>query len=200
MTGMASVGEITHLLREVEAGREGARDKLWAAVYADLERMAHSYLHRHFGDQAEAITLQPADLVNESLLKLIQQRTKYDNSGHFLAIASRVMLRVLIDYRRRRGAAKRGGGDAHITLVLDEQQVAGRESPPSVIEVGRLGTALETLESLSARKADVVKLRVIWGLDLDQVAESLGVSRSTVGRDWRFAKAWLAEEVRLAQP
>ena len=77
MTGMASVGEITHLLREVEAGREGARDKLWAAVYADLERMAHSYLHRHFGDQAEAITLQPADLVNESLLKLIQQRTKY---------------------------------------------------------------------------------------------------------------------------
>ncbi len=110
------------------------------------------------------------------------------------------MLRVLIDYRRRRGAAKRGGGDGHITLVLDEQQVAGRGTRPSVIEVGRLGTALETLESLSPRKADVVKLRVIWGLDLDQVAESLGVSRSTVGRDWRFARAWLAEEVRLAQP
>jgi RNA polymerase sigma factor (TIGR02999 family) len=193
-----AVGKITLLLREVEGGREGALDQLMAVVYAELERMAHCYLRRHFGDRAEAITLEPAALVNESFLKLIRQRNRYDNSGHFFTIASRVMLRVLIDYRRRRAASIRGGGRTHITLVLDEQQIAGRERRTASIEVEQLAEALEKLEALSPRKADVVKMRVIWGLDLEQVAEALEVSISTVSRDWRFAKAWLSETVGLA--
>jgi len=186
--------QITRLLREVEAGREGAMDELMAEVYSDLQRMAESYLRKQFGDQAKAITLEPAALVNESFLKLIQQRSRYDNRGHFFAIASRSMLRVLIDYRRRRGAAKRGGAGTHITLVLDERKIADHQTRTEVIEVEQLSAVLDTLETLSPRKADVVRLRVIWGLDLGQIAVSLDVSRSTVERDWRFAKAWLAEQ------
>ena len=195
---MVAVGRITLLLSEVEHGREGALDELMALVYAELERMAQAYLRKHFGSRAKAITLEPAALVNESFLKLIQQRNRYDNSGHFFAIASRVMLRVLIDYRRRRDASRRGGRRTHITLVLDEHQVAGRERQTAAIEVEQLGDALEKLEALNPRKADIVKMRVIWGLDLGQMAEALDVSTSTVSRDWRFAKAWLSETVGLA--
>lgn len=197
---MASVGEITLLLREADAGREGALDELAAVVYADLERMAHSYLRKQFGDRARSITLDTSALVNESFLKLIRQRARFDNRGHFFAIATRMMLRVLVDYRRRRAAAKRGGADTHITLVLDDHQIEGRAPAPGMdlIEVEHLAMAFDKLEALSPRKADVVRMRVIWGLDLGQIAESLDVSPSTVDRDWRFSKAWLAEEVGLA--
>ena len=197
---MVAVGRITLLLRQVEGGHKEALDELMALVYTDLERMAGSYLRKHFGNRAEAITLEPAALVNESFLRLIRQRNRYDNSGHFFAIASRVMLRVLIDYRRRRDASIRGGGRSRITLVLDEQQIAGRERRTPPIEVERFTEALEKLEALSPRKADVVKMRVIWGLDLEQISESLDVSIATVSRDWRFAKAWLSEAVGLANP
>ena len=195
---MASVGQITLLLREAEAGREGAVDELTALVHADLERMAHRYLRKQFGDRARSITLDTSALVSESFLKLIRQRARFDNRGHFFAIATRMMMRVLIDYRRRRAAAKRGGADTHITLTLDEHQVEGHDSRPDQIEVEHLATALDKLESLSRRKADVVRMRVIWSLDLGQIAESLDISPSTVERDWRFSKAWLAEEVGLA--
>ena len=197
---MVAVGKITLLLRQVEDGRQGALDELMTLVYADLERMAGSYLRKHFGSRAEAITLEPAALVNESFLRLIRQRNKYDNSGHFFTIASKVMLRVLIDYRRRRNASMRGGGRTHVTLVLDEQQIAGRERRTPPIEVEQFTEALEKLEALSPRKADLVKMRVIWGLDLEQISESLDVSIATVSRDWRFAKAWLSETVGLANP
>jgi len=198
---MVEVGRITRLLRQVEGGRDGALDDLMDLVYAELQCMARSYLRKHFGNQAEAITLEPAALVNESFLRLLQQRTRYDNSGHFFAIASRVMLRVLIDYRRQR-AAKRGGGRTRITLVLDEQQVAGREPRVDAMEVEQLANALERLEVLSPRKADVVRMRVIWGFDLQQIAESLDLSVSTVTRHWRFAKTWLSEAVasRIGKP
>ncbi len=195
---MVAVGQITLLLRQVEGGREGALDELMALVYAELERMAGSYLQKQFGNRAEAITLEPAALVNESFLRLIRQRNRYDNSGHFFTIASKVMLRVLIDYRRRRNASMRDGGRSRITLVLDEQQIAGRERRIPPIEIEQFTDALEKLEALSPRKADLVKMRVIWGLDLKQISESLDVSIATVSRDWRFAKAWLSEAVGLA--
>ena len=108
------------------------------------------------------------------------------------------MLCVLIDYRRRRAASMRGGSRTHITLVLDEHQVAGRERRAAAIEVEQLADALEKLEALSPRNAATVKMRVIWGLDLEQIAEALDVSISTVSRGWRFAKAWLSETVGLA--
>ena len=193
---MVGAGDITLLLREVETGRAGALDRLMAAVYSDLTQRALIHLRKQFGDRAEAITLEPAALVNESFMKLIRQRKAYDNRGQFFAIATRLMLRVLVDYRRKRNAAKRGGADTHITLVLDERQVAeGSQRRLDLIEVEELTEALEKLESLDPRKAEVVKMRVVWGLDITAIANSLDVSRSTVERDWRFAQAWLADEV-----
>ncbi len=193
---MAGVGDITLLLREVETGREGALDRLMAAVYSDLTQRAQVHLRKQFGNRVNAITLEPAELVNETFMKLIRQRKAYDNRGQFFAIATRSMLRVLSEYRRRRTAAKRGGADTHITLVLDERQVAATSQHRlDLIEVEQLTEALEKLESLSPRKAEVVKMRVVWGLDIAAIASSLDISRSTVERDWRFAKAWLADEV-----
>jgi RNA polymerase sigma factor (TIGR02999 family) len=195
---MTTVGDITLMLRAVEAGREGALDKLMDVVYADLKRMAAAYLHRQFGDRAELITLEPAALVNESYMMLIRQRKAYDNRGQFFAIATRMMLRVLVDYRRKHQAAKRGGAVTRIKLVLDERQVADDRQPRlDPIELEELAEALERLESLDPRKAEVVKMRVVWGLRVPEIAESLGVSASTVERRWRFAKAWLADEFGL---
>ncbi len=196
---MTTVGDITLMLREVEAGREGALDKLMAVVYADLKRMAAGHLRRQFGDRAELITLEPAALVNESYMILIRQRKAYDNRGQFFAIATRMMLRVLVDYRRKHQAAKRGGAVTRIKLVLDECQVADeRQQRLDPIELEELAEALEKLESLDPRNAEVVKMRVVWGLQVQEIAESLGVSESTVERRWRFAKAWLADEFGLA--
>ena len=136
-----------------------------------------------------------ADQINESFLRIIKQRNKYDNRGQFFAIATKVMLRVLVDYQRRRGAAKRGGDRQRITLTLDKHAEPGRgPGPDTLIGVETLVEALDGLEALDSRKADVVKMKVVWGLTMSQIAESLGISLATVERDWAFSKAWLARE------
>jgi RNA polymerase sigma factor (TIGR02999 family) len=190
---IATPGDITQLLREAEVGREGALDELMHRVYPDLERIALSHLSRQFGERARAVTLEPAALVNESFLRLIRQRTSYDNRGHFFAIATRLMLRVLLDYQRHRLAARRGGGRKRIQLSLDGQIGPGN-GPDTGIEIESLVKALERLEALDSRQAEVVKMRVIWGLEINEIADALGMSPSTVKRDWRFARAWLRDE------
>jgi RNA polymerase sigma factor (TIGR02999 family) len=194
---MEEFAPITRLLQEVEAGRDGAMDELMGQIYEDLERMARSRLRQRFGARSAAITLEPAALVNESFLKLIRQRNAYDSRGHFFAIASRVMLRVIIDYQRDRGAAKRGGSAARVTLSLDAPGLLTEDRPSDEIDVGRLAAALDKLDDLDPRKADVVRMKVVWGLENQEVAEALGASRSTVDRDWRFARAWMCEEAEL---
>ena len=195
---MSDPGDITLLLRDIEADRPGAHDALAERVYADLERMASGQLRRRFGARAGEVTLEPAALVNESFLKLIRGRGGFDDRGHFFGAATRAMLQVLTDYSRRRGAAKRGGDGALVTVVLDWGQVADRGRPMTeTVEVEALSSAIVRLESESTRTADVIKLRVVWGLDLDAIGAALGVSRSTVDREWRFARAWLREELHL---
>ena len=192
---MSPTDDITRFLKEAEAGREGATDRLMEAVYADLERVAGRHMRDRFGHGLPGVTLEPAALVNESFMKLIRQRKQFDNRGQFFAIATRIMLRVLVDYQRSRGAAKRGGDRDRITLSL-EPPATETDLGEAVdgIGVDALVEALENLETLDSRKADVVKLRVVWGLSMSQIAESLGISLATVERDWSFAKAWLARE------
>lgn len=191
---------ITQLLHAVDEGRAGAMDDLMAAVYDDLQAVAEKHMRERFGRGLPGVTLEPAALVNESFLRLIKQRTKYDNRGHFFAIATKVMLRVLVDYQRRRIAAKRGGGVHRVTLALDVPADAPSPSPgtQTLIGVDSLVESLEKLEELDERKADVVKLRVVWGLQMKEIAESLGISLATVERDWAFSKAWLAREAAAA--
>ncbi len=198
----ADRGDITLLLREVHRGRDGALDELMSRVYTDLERIAVKHLSRRFGGNARTLTLEPAALVNESFLRLIKQRKSYDNRGQFFAIATKLMLRVLVDDQRRRLATRRGGNQQRVSLFLDGRP--GPAAPPeraSSIGVEPLTRALERLEALDPRQAEVVKMRVVWGLEVREIATALGLSASTVKRDWRFARAWLIDEAaHLEQP
>jgi RNA polymerase sigma factor (TIGR02999 family) len=191
-------GTITLLLGDVEDGRDGAMDRLMEAVYGDLERVAQRHMAQRFGPELPGVTLEPAALVNESFLRLIRQRTSYQNRRHFFAIATRVMLRVLTDYQRGRSAERRGGGRQRLTLPLDgpaaEDPAGATCDGGAGIDVEGLIRSLDRLEALDQRKADVVRLRVVWGLEMGQVSEALGISLATVERDWAFSKAWLARE------
>jgi len=179
-------------------------DELMGVVYDDLQRVAECHMHQRFGRELAGVTLEPAALVNESFLRLLKQRNRFENRRQFFAIATRIMLRSLVDYQRQRLAARRGGEARKISLSLDEEG-AGAPGPgpgpdrcETAIEVDVLTAALEELERLDPRKADVVKLRVIWGLEMKQVAAALDVSLATVERDWSFARAWLAREAERA--
>jgi len=178
-------------------------DDLMRSVYDDLQRVAERHLSRQFGRGLPGVTMEPAALVNESFLRIIKQRNTYDNRGQFFAIATRVMLRVLVDYQRRRATAKRGGDRPRITLSLAEgppsAQGNGDTGTEKLIEVDALVESLQRLEDLDARKADVVRMKVVWGLQMQEIAHSLGVSLATVERDWAFSKAWLARDAGAPQ-
>ena len=185
-------GRITRLLAEAHDGRQGALDEVMDLVYRDLRRIAASQLARRQRSGRAAVTLQPTELVDEGFLRLIKQRKRYDSRGHFFAIATRVMLRVLLDHHRQKKATRRGGDSVRIFLSQVEVETALR---PDVAIQDFVG-AMERLESLSARTADVTKLRLLWGLTSPEVAEALDVSLSTVEREWRFARRWLSSELR----
>lgn len=193
-------GDITLLLEKVHEGEDGALDDLMERVYADLQRVAERHMSERFGRGLPGVTLEPAALVNESFMKLILQRKKIDNHEQFFALATRIMLRVLIDYQRRRLALRRGGGAQRVTLSFaDPQAAASAHSGDSeVIDLDGLVDALDRLQEMDARKADVVKLRVVWGLEMKDIAKALDISLATVERDWAFAKAWLGREVERA--
>ncbi len=188
---MADQGSITALLHKVEAGDESARNRLMDQVHGDLVRLADIHMKRRFGQCLAGVTLEPGALVNETYLRLIKQRQRFDNRGHFFAIATRLMLRVLVDYQRERLAEKRFGGKARVTLSGLERN----DELPATADASDLALAMEKLEALDGRSADVVKLRVLWGLSLDEIATALETSRSTVDREWRFARRWLATEL-----
>jgi RNA polymerase sigma factor (TIGR02999 family) len=181
--------DITQLLQEAADGRKGALDDVMTVVYADLERLAGKHMRREFGAEFDALTLEPAALVNETFLKLVQQRNEFENRGQFFAIATKLMLRALVDYHRAREAKKRGGGQVRVTLTGVADAAASEPSTtiPALVE------ALERLEVLDERKAEVVKLRIIWGFEVAEIADILGVSVPTVKRDWRFSRNWIAD-------
>ncbi len=199
MTSMAEEHDITQLLEAVNSGREGAFDRLMERVHEDLARMARAQLNKRFEGPTGAITLEPAALVNESFLRLIQQRNAYQNRGQFFSIVTRIMLRVLIDYQRQKNAQKRGGDKTCITISFDGYPgAAGAEAGQDGVNVADLAEVLQRLESVDDRKAEIAKMRLIWSMSLPQIADLLEVSLSTIEREWRFARAWIALEVGLA--
>ncbi|MCB1162555.1 MAG: sigma-70 family RNA polymerase sigma factor [Candidatus Krumholzibacteriia bacterium] len=172
--------EITRLLAAVGAGDSAARETLYALVYPDLRRIASAHLRGRGG-----ATLSTTGMVNEAYLRLAGSGD-WENRVHFLSVASRAMRQILVDHARRRLAAKRGGGQAHVTL--DEER-AGTGS--QVLEVLALDQALDRLEALSPRLAQVVELRFFGGLSVDETAGALNVTDRTVKRDWRKARSLL---------
>lgn len=184
------VQPVTRWLRDAAAGDDEAAEQVASWAYAELERLAAQRMHREFG--ARDVTLEPAALVNETYLKLLQHPVVFENRRHFFAFLGKVMLRVLIDYQRARRADKRGGGDVRVTL--EGLAHAGDAAP---IDALALEQALERLEHLDPRKAEVTRLRTMWGLQINEIATILGVGEATVRRDWRFARTWLAEALGL---
>jgi RNA polymerase sigma-70 factor, ECF subfamily len=162
-------------------------DALTPLLHDDLKRLARRHLTRERVDH----TIQPTALVNEAFMRLThERRMRCADRGHFLAVAAKLMRFILVDYARRRGFQRRGGGLAHVPL--DSGIDVADKTAPSVIAVDE---ALSSLAKIDERKAQVVELRVFAGLTCEESARLLSVSPGTVARDWRFARAWLRREL-----
>ena len=179
--------EVTELLQQWSSGQREALDQLLPQVYAELRRLAASYFRR----ERPHHTLQPTALVHEAFVKLVDQRAvRWQNRAHFFGIAAQLMRRILVDHARARDAAKRGAGEA--PLSLEEWQLT---APGVDFEILALDEALTRLASIDPRQSRVVELRFFAGLTMDETAEVLHVSPATVGREWTLARAWLYAEI-----
>jgi len=167
-------------------------DTLLPLVYQELRRRAASYLRR----EKPGYTLQPTALVNEAYLRLLKDRPdRWQNRAHFCAIAAHSMRQILIERARARGAQKRGGARARVTL--DEALVAGGDRS---IDLVALDEALERLAALDPDQARLVELRFFGGLTVEETAEAMNISPATVKRHWTIARAWLARELEGLAP
>jgi RNA polymerase sigma-70 factor, ECF subfamily len=182
--------DVTILLAELTKGNEGAASRLIPLVYAELRRLAASYMRRERSDH----TLQPTALVHEAYLKLVQQRSvDWQSRAHFFGIAAQVMRRILVDHARGHLREKRGGGQRPVPM--DEALVF---APEQSVELLKLDQALERLTKLDPRQGKIVELRFFGGLTVEQTADLLGISPKTVKRDWSMAKAWLHGELKAS--
>jgi RNA polymerase sigma factor (TIGR02999 family) len=179
--------DVTRLLRRWSQGDEESLNQLVPLMYAELRQLAHHRLRRERANPS----LDTTGLVHDAYLKLVGvQHPQFRDRAHFLAMASRVMRRLLVDQARARCAAKRGG--AAVPAELDEALYVSDSQAEAVAD---LDEALQRLEALEARQGQVVEQRYFGGLSLEEIAEALGVSLATVKRDLRFAQAWLAVEL-----
>ncbi len=176
------------MLREWSDGDRDALDALLPLVYEELRRQAARYLRRERVNH----TLQTTALINETYLKLIDQRSvNWQNRAHFFGIAAQAMRRILVDYARQRHREKRGGAEENLPFEEATLAVSGERSVDLVV----LDEALTRLAALDERQAQIVELKYFSGLSIEETAEALHISPATVKNDWRTAKAWLYQEI-----
>jgi RNA polymerase sigma factor (TIGR02999 family) len=189
-------GEVTALLRAWSKGDLEAGERLIPLVYAELRRQAARYLRRERKDH----TLRPTALVHETYLRLVGQRAgAWQGRSQFFGVAAQVMRRILVDHARRHKAGKRGGSWCRVSFDdLDRRGVPAAAAGD--LDLVALEEALDELALLDAGKARLVELRFFAGLSLEETAEVLGVSASTVSREWKMARAWLFRRVRQGRP
>ena len=180
--------DVTSLLKKLSEGNQDAAHQLIPVIYQELHRLAAGHLRYERPDH----TLQPTALVHEAYIKLVAQRnTDWQSRAHFFAVASKLMRRILVDYARRHLRAKRGGGQEK--LALDDVLLVSTERPDNMLA---LDESLTRLEKLDARQGRIVELRYFGGLKIEEVAEILSISPTTVRREWTSAKAWLYGELK----
>ena len=178
---------ISELLILWKAGDQEALEALVPLVYKELRDIARHHLQR----ERPGHTLQSAALVHEAYLRLIDQRPfDTENRAHFLAVASRLMRQILVDFARSHGAAKRG---ADRIVELDASLILPQVRNTDVVA---LDDALNGLMRLDEQQGRIVELRFFGGLATEEIAEVLGISPSTVKRDWNVAKAWLTRQMK----
>lgn len=183
----ADPDEITRLLKAWGAGDRTALDSLLPVVYEHL----HAIADREFRRESPGHTLQPTAIVHEAYVELLGQHDpRFENRRHFFAVAAFVMRRLLAEHARTRKRLKRGGGLPDLPLEGIERGDAGAWE-----EIAAVDEALDRLQEVDPRGAEVVVMRYFGGLTNDEIAAALGVSPATVKRDWTAAKTWLLREM-----
>ena len=187
---MSASSRLTETLQKAAGGSHGAVAELMPLVYGELRAIAGKQLQHERRNH----TLQATALANEAYIRMVDQRdVDWKGRAHFLAVAAEVIRRILVDHARKKGAAKRGGGAAQVTLTLgDVLQTPGDQNE---IDLLALDEAMRELAALSDRQSRVVELRFFGGLSVGETAYTLGVSERTVKGDWRVAKAWLRKQL-----
>ncbi|MCH9649737.1 MAG: sigma-70 family RNA polymerase sigma factor [Deltaproteobacteria bacterium] len=183
--------DITSLLLRCQDGDAGALAILIPRVFEDLRRLARY----HFREERAGHTLQPTALVSELYLRLVGTRLpQLLGRKEFFTVASRLMREILVDHARSRGAQKRGGGMARISLqeALDSPPRPGLDTPGLLAVHG----ALESLNKIDAEQAQLAELRFFTGLTIPEAADVMGISRATAERRWRAARRWLAFQLQ----
>jgi RNA polymerase sigma factor (TIGR02999 family) len=180
--------QITQLLERLGAGNREALDDLLPLIYDRLQQMAHAQLRR----ERQGHTLNTTALVHEAYLKLVDQtQVQWQNRGHFFALASIAMRRILVNYAKARSRQKRGGDAARVSLD-DAPELMSEERAEEIVA---LDEALTRLAAINERGAKVVECRFFAGLSIEETADALGIAPMTVKRDWMLAKTWLKREV-----
>lgn len=185
-------GEVTRLLAQLSAGHRDVAEQLVPLIYEELRRIAGAQM----GRERAGHTLQATAVVHEAYLRLAgEQHVTWQNRAHFFAIAAKTMRRVLLDYARHRHAEKRGGSNAK-KVELDAELLVGDDRLEDVVAVDEV---LARLAKMDPEQARIVELRFFAGLTVEETAEVMGISGSTVKREWRLAKAWLDRELATAK-
>lgn len=175
--------DITALLQELQTGKSAAMGQLMELTYPELRRLAR----RQYGQNRSSQTLQCTAIVHEAWIRLAQaEHAIWTDRAHFFAFASRLMRSILIDYARERNSQKRGSGVPPLALVDTDAKV----SPPGV-DILDLNEALKELEKLDSLQGKIVELRYFSGLSIAETAGAIGISESTVKREWVIAKTWI---------
>jgi RNA polymerase sigma-70 factor, ECF subfamily len=180
-------GQVTQLLKAMRAGDARAAEDLLPLVYAELHRLARSYMRRERPDH----TLQATALINEAYLRLVGEDVDWNSREHFIGLAAHVMRRVLVDYARTRNAEQRGGGLKRVEMQ-DDLAISAEQ----LDQVEELDEALKKLEKENPRQARVVELRYFGGLSVEQIGAMLQIAPRSVKRDWALARIWLFRELR----
>jgi len=187
-------GHITQLIKDARQGNRNALDEIMPLIHDQLRSAAA----RHLRNERPGHTLDTGALVNEAYLRLAQQnRVAWQDRAHFLAVASMIMRRVLVNHAKQRKRLKRGNGAEHLTLSHADALLANPahgETPD--VDIEALDEALNRLADFDARAARVVECRYFAGLKIDETAEALNISPATVKRQWLLAKTWLRREIR----
>ncbi len=178
--GAESGERVTMLLKRAREGDAQAGARAVEAIYDELKRAAALQMRRERGNH----TLEPAALVNEAWMRMAgAPGAEWENRGHFLAVAARLMREILVDHARRKAAAKRGGMRRQTTL--DEAVAGGWEGDHLLVE-----ELLTKLEKINGRAARVAEARLYSGMSFGEIAEEMGIAERTAKRDWKMARAW----------
>jgi RNA polymerase sigma-70 factor (ECF subfamily) len=184
---MTEKQEVTQLLKKAQNGDRESLDLLLPVIYDELRRVASHQLQKERSDH----TLQPTALVHEAYLRLLEQHeVDWQNRAHFFSIAAEMMRRILVNYAVRRNAQKRGLGAARLSL---EEAISFSDEKD--FDLVALDDALKKLAEYDETQARIVELRFFGGLTIEETAEVLEISDSTVKREWRMAKAWLKTKI-----